>query len=213
MTMQPERQTRDAAVAVQPPQDGSSRLNQLIDRQSETVASLAGLEVERARLQEAIPRLEGSDQRAATVQLENLTTTLAETRARLAETRRNLADLRGAPAPGELISTTGIPRSEMMFGMTRSEFQGAGALLLMVPIVIACAWHIWVRASRQSGTRDVIPLDRFDRLDRAIESVAVEVERIGESQRFTTRLLTEQQAQVPVATLEALPRPVITPRP
>ncbi|MEJ7812709.1 MAG: hypothetical protein WKG32_20010 [Gemmatimonadaceae bacterium] len=36
--------------------------------------------------------------------------------------------------------------------------------------------------------------DRFERLEQAVESIALEVERISEGQRFTTRLLSERQA-------------------
>jgi hypothetical protein len=34
--------------------------------------------------------------------------------------------------------------------------------------------------------------DRMARLEMAVESIAIEVERISEGQRFTTRLLSEQ---------------------
>ncbi|MEP6549853.1 MAG: hypothetical protein ABJB95_01650 [Gemmatimonadales bacterium] len=33
--------------------------------------------------------------------------------------------------------------------------------------------------------------DRLERMERAIDSVAIEVERISEGQRFTTKLLSE----------------------
>lgn len=34
--------------------------------------------------------------------------------------------------------------------------------------------------------------DRLQRMENAIDSIAIEVERISEGQRFTTRLLSEQ---------------------
>lgn len=37
--------------------------------------------------------------------------------------------------------------------------------------------------------------DRLDRMERAIEAIAVEVERIAESQRFVTRLLAEGETE------------------
>ena len=37
--------------------------------------------------------------------------------------------------------------------------------------------------------------DRLDRMERAIEAIAVEVERIAESQRFMTRLLAEGETE------------------
>jgi len=35
-------------------------------------------------------------------------------------------------------------------------------------------------------------VQRFTQIDQAVESIAVEVERIGEGQRFITRVLSEQ---------------------
>ncbi|MEO8193337.1 MAG: hypothetical protein ABI681_05765 [Gemmatimonadales bacterium] len=47
---------------------------------------------------------------------------------------------------------------------------------------------------RRAAAKKVNPVsdDRLARLEMAVESIAVEVERISEGQRFTTRLLTEQ---------------------
>jgi hypothetical protein len=39
-------------------------------------------------------------------------------------------------------------------------------------------------------------VDRLDRLDNAVDTISVEVERISENQRFTTKLLSER-AQSP----------------
>lgn len=36
---------------------------------------------------------------------------------------------------------------------------------------------------------------RYDRLEHAVEAIAVEVERMAEGQRFVSRLLTERQGQ------------------
>jgi len=48
--------------------------------------------------------------------------------------------------------------------------------------------------------------DRFERLEQAVESIALEVERISEGQRFTTRLLSERHAQEPLAARAAAER-------
>jgi len=42
--------------------------------------------------------------------------------------------------------------------------------------------------------------DRLDRIEQAVDAIAIEVERMSESQRFTTRLLTER-----LPSAEALP--------
>ena len=41
-------------------------------------------------------------------------------------------------------------------------------------------------------------MDRLTRLDHAVDSIAVEVERIGEGQRFMTRVLSEKGEPVAV---------------
>ena len=38
---------------------------------------------------------------------------------------------------------------------------------------------------------------RLERMEQAIDSIAVEVERISEGQRFTTKLLSERAGQAP----------------
>jgi hypothetical protein len=50
--------------------------------------------------------------------------------------------------------------------------------------------------------------DRLARLEQAVESIAIEVERISEGQRFTTRLLTEraQADQIRLSERPALER-------
>jgi hypothetical protein len=72
----------------------------------------------------------------------------------------------------------------------------------------------WMRASqrarRAESSRERLPQDaesRFDRLQQAVEAIALEVERISEAQRFTTKLLAERAA----AELPRVPERVITP--
>ena len=38
---------------------------------------------------------------------------------------------------------------------------------------------------------------RLDRIERAIDTMAIEMERVGEGQRFVTKLLADQQHNVP----------------
>lgn len=64
-----------------------------------------------------------------------------------------------------------------------------------VPLVRAFA-----RRMDQSSSQPKIPsevLARLERMEQAIDSVAIEVERISEGQRFTTKLLSERRAELP----------------
>ena len=56
------------------------------------------------------------------------------------------------------------------------------------------AHRFYLRSKRVAGI--TAPDDgRLARLEQAVDSIAVEVERISEGQRFTTRLLTERTTE------------------
>lgn len=91
----------------------------------------------------------------------------------------------------------GIPPEAVMlgtFGMV---------MVLLIPVSIAYARRIWRRAGQLAPVQ--IPAELFDRMasiERGVEAVAIEVERIGEGQRFVSQLLGEQSKR---QSLHALP--------
>jgi hypothetical protein len=56
--------------------------------------------------------------------------------------------------------------------------------------------QIFAVATRETERRPLVAEqdDRLARLEQAVEAIAIEVERISEGQRFTTKLLTERAA-------------------
>jgi hypothetical protein len=48
-----------------------------------------------------------------------------------------------------------------------------------------------------NGATDPELLARFARVERIVEATAIEIERISEGQRFTTRLLSERKTVEP----------------
>jgi hypothetical protein len=64
-----------------------------------------------------------------------------------------------------------------------------------MPIARAYARRIESGAGRPAIPPDVSA--RLERMENAIDSIAVEVERISEGQRFTTRLLSERTTPSP----------------
>ena len=84
------------------------------------------------------------------------------------------------------------------------------ATLAMASVVWAgaYAWVKWLnRPRRPSPDQDA----RLDRMEQAIETIALEVERIGEGQRYTTKMLAERERAAVAITRPAEHRPVITP--
>jgi uncharacterized protein YhaN len=68
------------------------------------------------------------------------------------------------------------------------------AFLVLFPISLAIARSIWRRTSRRAEQAAQPLADaRFAQLEQAIDTVAVEIERVAEGQRFVTRLLREGQ--------------------
>jgi len=68
---------------------------------------------------------------------------------------------------------------------------GLFMVIVLLPLSIALARRIWRRSAAvvTSFPREIA--ERLSRMEQAVEATAVEVERIGEGQRFLTRLFTE----------------------
>lgn len=69
-------------------------------------------------------------------------------------------------------------------------------LFVLAPMALAAARLMWKRATGQAAPAPSLEsVQRLERVEHAIDSIAVEVERISEGQRFVTRILTEGSAQ------------------
>jgi hypothetical protein len=66
-------------------------------------------------------------------------------------------------------------------------------MVLGLPIVIVHARKLWMRDSAsQAGGASLETDRRLERIEHAIDAMAVEVERISEGQRFVTKLLADR---------------------
>jgi hypothetical protein len=65
-------------------------------------------------------------------------------------------------------------------------------MVLGLPLVIVHARKVWIRDSASSPTTSVETDQRLERIEHAIDAMAVEVERISEGQRFVTKLLADR---------------------
>ena len=72
---------------------------------------------------------------------------------------------------------------------------GAFSAFMVTLFIAARAGIAWTRPRpRQEGTPAIAPVDesRFARLEDAVDSIAIEVERIAEAQRFSAKLMSER---------------------
>lgn len=68
-------------------------------------------------------------------------------------------------------------------------------LLMLFPLVIARARRIWKQAAVPRGLPPATE-GRLERIEQAVDAIAVEVERVSEGQRFVTKLLSEPKVAV-----------------
>jgi hypothetical protein len=89
---------------------------------------------------------------------------------------------------------------------SETGMNGDQAMLVAVTAILtfgACVCGIAYALSARSRARLKAPLElgnldaRLDRIEQAVESIAVEVERVSEAQRFSARLLSERREPVP----------------
>ena len=178
---------RDIASIRERRQELSSQLQSAASRREDLAEELREADVgARAGLEQRIGVL---DQRI--VQLEQ----------DIAETGRELTS-----APAGLIATS-APPIESFAGLGPGQITGISivfTVLVLFPIAIAFARLLWKKAT--AASRPNIPTEavvRLQRLEEAVDTVAVEMERVSEGQRFMSRLLAEPNA---LAALEARQR-------
>ncbi len=131
----------------------------------------------------------GPDKAGLEARLTELDQRIATTDQAIAAADAKVAQTAGAPGAiqVDLPRQSDVPEEAIVFG-------GLIGLALVLPISIAFARRIMRRGHVPTNiTKDLD--ERFTRLEQAVDAVAIEVERVGESQRYVTRMLGPGAAQ------------------
>jgi hypothetical protein len=90
-----------------------------------------------------------------------------------------------------------------VFGISILVF--LGTVLTMVPLAVRRAKARWARMGGTGDTPMPIPgsNQRLERIEQAVDSIAIEIERVSENQRFMTRLMTETQLAGTIAAVRS----------
>lgn len=124
---------------------------------------------------------------------EGLATRLKETDARISSLEQQIAqaDLavsKAAAVPGAIVPEpprpprTGPPDEVFIIPIVFTIF-------VLCPIAVAYARRLWKRGSTVIAPIPREVAERLDQMGQAVESMAIEIERIGEGQRFLTRVM------------------------
>lgn len=159
---------------------------------------LAGLRVQRAFLEH-----QGRDDgitSSARAELDanraNLDVQIAQSQSDLDNVRAQIAARENVPlgrvGPGGQVI---VPPNPMRQRVDPEMVIGLSFALLMVfaiPMSLAYARRIWRGKPQPAAARVDEIAPRLDRLEQAVDAIAIEVERISESQRFVTKILAER---------------------
>jgi hypothetical protein len=102
-----------------------------------------------------------------------------------------------ANAPPHVLSGTSIDPQQLANRITSDLVPIVGMLsvFVLLPFTIAIARFIWKRAGAppRVAAVDQATQQRLEQMSQAIDTIAIEVERISEGQRFVTRLLSDRE--------------------
>jgi hypothetical protein len=113
----------------------------------------------------------------------------------IAQNGRLLASAPASSLPGS--SETTVPNPLGLNPGQITAISIVGTVFVLFPLSIAIARNIWRRGSRHAPpAQSPESGQRMERLEQAVDAIAIEIERVSEGQRFVTRLLTEGSAHV-----------------
>ena len=83
---------------------------------------------------------------------------------------------------------------------------------VFAPIAFAFARLLWRRARHAPAPRESAEqAARMDRLEQAVDAVALEIERVGESQRYQSRVLAEANLMPALGAAQRVAEPLRMP--
>lgn len=141
----------------------------------------------RENLVEELKDMPGPAQAGVLARIELLDQRIIQLEADIAQTGRQLTS--GTTAP--------LPEIRYIYGLPENVFTPVAilsTLFIFTPLALAFARLLWKRGTRiatQPTPEQQQHNERVDRIEQAVEAIAIEVERVGEAQRYQGRMLTE----------------------
>ena len=180
--------------------------NALKAQRKELVRQLEQLEEKRSELSERLeePTVGGADRKGLEQRIAETDQRIAEVDKLIAASERGIAEV--AAIPGAVLEppppvNTGPGDEVVVVPVVLTMF-------VLFPLTIAYARRIWRRGAAAVASLPAELTERLTRLEQAVDTIAVETERISEGQRFMNKLFAETGAARALAAGQGAAQPV-----
>lgn len=166
-------------------------------RASELSNQLKSATGRRASVQQSLRNATGTDHAGLEQRLGVLDTRIARLESDIDENGSQLASLAANRAAASQQPLAGFNNSPRSRGMSDNMVPIAIVFTLFVlsPLALSISRMFWRRGSMlRQVLQPAENAERLARMEQAIDSIAIEIERVSEGQRFVTRLMSERQA-------------------
>ena len=165
-------------------------------------AQLTALQVQRSALR---AELNGLNRQLNSMRIDNPARPPVQQRAadvgvRMAQTEGEIARIEAQMAARQGVPGYGVPTMPPRVPNRQFDPDVAAGLMfavifaVLMPLSIAVARRIWKGRPVVAPAPDATIAPRFDRLEQAVDAIAIEIERVSEGQRFVTKILAERPA-------------------
>ncbi|MEP7383673.1 MAG: hypothetical protein ABI910_18450 [Gemmatimonadota bacterium] len=139
-----------------------------------------------------------------------ITHQIEQAQERLSSLQRQMDQALGMPAESQVLVPPPLPREDVIpreaVEITQMFFVTIAVIAIGIPLARAFGRWLDRRGTAQSVSRSGEFDPRFDRIEHAIEAIAIEVERVSEGQRFTNKLMSEARGLPAPNAMEQWPR-------
>lgn len=163
-------------------------------RRTELSNQLTSADGRRRSLQKSLQGATGADKAGLEQRLGVLDTRIARLETDIEENGRALASPSAASVRAEQPFAWN-PASGNRVAANATPLMLVFMIFVLSPIAIGIGRTRWKRASRPQPTISPETAQRLERMEQAIDSIAVEMERVSEGQRFVTRILSERRGE------------------
>lgn len=190
------------ATALQAP--ATPRVQDIRGDLEQMIRHLEAFKGERSELLRQLPRASGPDAAIIREKIAAVDGQIAQLQGQFGQVVGDLARAKVEEALGKRL-VAGAPAPPVLPGrplIDPDAFAWVFVLFsvgVIVPLSVGLTRRLWRRPAPpppRTPDLEAMARARFDRLEQAVDAIAIEVERISEGQRFVTRLLNERPSIV-----------------